>query len=129
MTRLRKIIVFLAVGGFCAALNLVVQWLCTSIVGLHYLLSTLISFFTITPIGFWLNKLKTFGTPRALAREEWPRYFVTMAASLALNLALMYLLVSILGMWYLAAALVVTVALVAANFVTHERWTFGTAAR
>jgi putative flippase GtrA len=123
----RKLIAFLMVGGFCTLLNLAVQWFFTSWVGLHYLISTLISFFAITPVGFWLNKLHAFATPRALARAELPRYFATMALSLGVNLALMYVLVSLLGLWYLAAAAVVTVLLVAANFVTHDRWSFGVA--
>ena len=112
------------VGGICAVLNLAVQWLCTSLIGLHYLISTLISFFALAPVGFWLQKTMTFRTPRATARFEWPRYLATMGTSLAANLALMYLLVSLLGLWYLAAAVVVTLALLAANFLLNDRWSF-----
>jgi putative flippase GtrA len=119
-----KFLSYTAVGGSCAALNLVIQWLGTSVLGLHYLLSTLISFFTLTPVGFWLQKTITFRTPREAAPFEWPRYFVTMGSSLAANLALMYLLVSLLGVWYLAAALIVTVALLVANFLANDRWSF-----
>jgi putative flippase GtrA len=119
-----KFLTYAAAGGICALLNLAMQWLCTSVIGLHYLASTLIAFFTITPLGFWLQKLFTFRTPRAAARFEWPRYFVTMGSSLAVNLALMYLLVSLLGVWYLLAALIVTVALLAANFLANDRWSF-----
>jgi putative flippase GtrA len=119
-----KFLSYAAVGGLCAALNLVIQWLGTSVLGLHYLLSALISFFTLTPVGFWLQKTMTFRTPRETAPFEWPRYFVTMGSSLAANLALMYLLVSLLGLWYLAAALVVTLTLLVANFLANDRWSF-----
>ena len=112
------------VGGGCTLLNLAILWLLTSVVGLHYLVSTMISFLALTPVGFWLQKVMTFRTPRAAARIEWPRYFTTMASSFAANLALMYLLVSLAGLWYLAASVVVTVLLLAANFLVNDRWSF-----
>src|SRR4029077_15105691 len=93
---------FVLVGGVCLVLNTLALWLLTSVLGLHYLASTLIAFFTITPLGFLLNKVITFRTRREYTPIELPRYFAAMAASLGMNLALMYLLVSVLGLWYLA---------------------------
>lgn len=119
-----KFLSYATMGGVCALLNLVVLWLLTSVAGLHYLVSTLISFFTLTPVGFWLQKVVTFRTPRIRAHIEWPRYFVTMGSSLAANLGLMYVLVSLAGLWYLAASVVVTVTLLAANFLLNDRWSF-----
>jgi len=119
-----KFISYATVGGVCAALNLAALWLLTSGLGLHYLLSTLLAFFTLTPVGFWLQKQVTFRTPRSRAPVEWPRFFTTMGSSLAANLLLMYVLVSILGLWYLAASVVVTVALLATNFLVNDRWSF-----
>ena len=119
-----KFLSYVMVGGACALLNLVVLWLLTSLLGLHYLVSTLISFFTVTPVGFWLQKIVTFRTPRSRAHIEWPRYFATMGSSLAANLVLMYILVSLAGLWYLTASVVVTVTLLTANFLLNDRWSF-----
>lgn len=119
-----KFLRYAIVGGGCTLLNLGVLWLLTSGLGLHYLVSSMVSFFALTPVGFWMQKLVTFRTPRAAAPFEWPRYFLTMGSSLAANLALMYLLVSVLGMWYLAASVVVTVLLLAANFLVNDLWSF-----
>lgn len=115
---------FVLVGGVCLALNTLALWLLTSVLGLHYLASTLIAFLTITPLGFLLNKVVTFRTRREYTPIELPRYFAAMAASLGMNLALMYLLVSILGLWYLAASVLVAVTLVVVNFITSDRWSF-----
>lgn len=115
---------FVLVGGFCLGTNTLVLWLVASHLGLHYLLATLIAFFTITPLGFLLNKVLTFRTRRERAPVELPRYFAAMAASLAANLALMYVFVSVLGMWYVVASLVVAGVLVIANFVASDRWSF-----
>jgi putative flippase GtrA len=66
----------------------------------------------------------TFRTRREYAPIELPRYFTAMAASFVTNLALMYVLVSVLGIWYLAASLMVAVLLVSVNFLTSDRWSF-----
>jgi putative flippase GtrA len=115
---------FVLVGGFCLAANTLVLWALTSGLGLHYLVSTVIAFVSITPLGFLLNKVITFRTRREYARIELPRYFTAMAASFAANLGLMYLLVSVLGMWYLAASILVAVTLVVCNFIASDRWSF-----
>jgi putative flippase GtrA len=119
-----KFLTYAAIGGSCTLVNLVVLWLLTSVLGLHYLVSTMISFFTLTPVGFWLNKILTFRTPREFVRVEWPRYVATMALSFGANLVLMYLLVTVLGLWYLAASLVVALTLLVVNFLANDRWSF-----
>jgi putative flippase GtrA len=119
-----KFVLYVAVGGVCALLNLAVLWLLTDVLGIHYLVSNTISFFALTPVGFVLQKLMTFRTPQAHAGVEWPRYFATMGSSFAANLALMYVLVSLLGIWYLAANVITTVLLLVANFLVNLRWSF-----
>jgi putative flippase GtrA len=115
---------FVLVGGLCLAANTLVLWGLTAGLGIHYLASTVIAFAAITPLGFLLNKLLTFRTRREHARIELPRYFGAMAASFGANLLLMYLLVSVLGMWYLAASILVAVVLVIGNFLASDRWSF-----
>jgi putative flippase GtrA len=115
---------FVLVGVFCLGANTLALWALTSGLGVHYLFSTLIAFLAITPLGFLLNKVLTFRTHRQYARIELPRYFVAMAASLAANLALMYLLVSVADVWYVLASLLVAAILVSVNFLTSDRWSF-----
>jgi putative flippase GtrA len=119
-----RFLTYAIVGGGCALLNLAVLWLLTSVLGVHYLVSNMISFLALTPVGFLLQKLMTFRTPRAAAGVEWSRYFATMGSSFAANLVLMYVLVSLLGIWYLAANVVITVLLLVANFLVNLRWSF-----
>lgn len=115
---------FTLVGGLCLGLNTALLWVLTSELGIHYLLSTVIAFSLITPFGFVLNKTLTFRTQRKYAIFELPRYLVGMAASFGANVALMYLLVSVLGLWYLAASLLVAATLVVVNFLASDQWSF-----
>ena len=119
-----KFLTYAMMGSICALLNLALLWVLTSVLGVHYLVSTMVSFFTLTPVGFWLQKLVTFRTPASAAPFEWPRYFVTMGSSFAANLGLMYLLVSVLGLWYLAASVVITLLLLGTNFLINNHWSF-----
>jgi putative flippase GtrA len=119
-----RFVAFVLVGGVCLAANTVLLWALTSELGMHYLISTVVAFAAITPLGFLLNKVITFRTRREYARIELPRYFAAMATSFAANLALMYLLVSVFGVWYLAASLVVALLLVIFNFISSDRWSF-----
>jgi len=115
---------FVFVGGLCLGLNTLVLWVLTSGLGVHYLLSTVIAFSAITPFGFLLNKVLTFRTRREYAAVELPRYFAAMSSSFLANIVLMYLLVSVLGVWYVLASLLVAVTLVVVNFLTSDRWSF-----
>lgn len=119
-----RFVAFALVGAFCLACNTLALWVLTSLLGLHYLVSTVLAFMALTPLGFLLNKLVTFRTERQYARIELPRYFAAMAASFAANIALMYLLVSVIGLWYLAASVLVAVTLLCVNFLTSDRWSF-----
>jgi putative flippase GtrA len=112
------------VGALCLGLNTLALWGLTSGLGLHYLLSTAVAFSAITPLGYMLNKVLTFRTRREHAPVELPRYFAAMAASFVANLVLMYLLVSVLGLWYLPASLLVAATLLVVNFLTSDRWSF-----
>jgi len=119
-----RFIAFTLIGGTCLAANTAALWVLTTGLGIHYLLSTVIAFCAITPLGFLLNKVMTFRTRREYARRELPRYFAAMAFSFGANLALMYLLVSVIGLWYIPASLVVAALLLAFNFLSSDRWSF-----
>jgi len=115
---------FALVGGLCLGLNTLALWALTSGLGIHYLVSTAIAFSTITPLGFMLNKVLTFRTHRRHTMVELPRYIANMSVSFAVNLGLMYVLVSVLGIWYLPASLLVAAMLVVVNFLVSDSWSF-----
>jgi putative flippase GtrA len=119
-----RFVAFGLVGALCLGLNTLALWALTSGLGVHYLVSTAIAFSTITPLGFALNKVLTFRTHRHYTSVELPRYLATTAASFAANIALMYLLVSVLGMWYLPASLLVAAGLMVLNFLVSDAWSF-----
>jgi len=110
---------FFSVGLVCALLHNAIMiggdWL-----GLHYVVSTFVSFAIVVLLGYGLHSSWTFpGAQRGAM--SFARYTVTMALNLPLSLAGMFVLVDLAGLGVPIAAPAVTVMLAAFNFV-GGRW-------
>lgn len=119
-----RIFKFLGVGGFCAGLSLVILYLSTSVLGINYLISTIISIIVTNFIGFALNKCYTFQTHRKLFWREMWKYYSVMLSSYFLNLVIIYLLVDFVKIWYLYANILLIVILTPYNYLMHRNWSF-----
>jgi putative flippase GtrA len=119
-----KFVAFLCIGGFCAALSLVLMYLFTSLLRLHYLFSFILVFFIGNSIGFYFNKNYTFQTKQQYFWKELSKYFTVMASSFFVNLILMFLMVNTLKIWYLYANLILIVFFAFINFMIHSKWSF-----
>lgn len=110
---------FYTVGLACALLHNAIiiggDW-----AGLHYALSSLVSFATTVPFGYWLHSAWTFpGTERSPV--TFARYTLTMAVNLPLFVAGMFVFADFLGMPVAIASPLVTVLVAAFNFI-GGRW-------
>lgn len=117
---------FLSVGLACAALHNAIMiagaWL-----GLHYVVSSLVSFAIVVLFGYWLHTAWTWpNAPRD--RVSLGRYTLTMSANLPLFIAGMFVFVDLAGIGVPIAAPAVTVLLFAFNFV-GSRWALRAARR
>ncbi|KVN35430.1 hypothetical protein WJ63_35870 [Burkholderia pyrrocinia] len=115
---------FALVGGLCASLNLVILWLFTSWLGWNYLVGVIFSFFSVNWLGLSLNNRFTFNRESRPRTREIKRYYATMSGALTLNFVTMYAMVSVLGINYLLACILLTLLFTIFNFVTHCVWTF-----
>jgi glycosyltransferase involved in cell wall biosynthesis/putative flippase GtrA len=120
----QRLVRFLLVGGFFAALNLLLLHWWVKVLGVPYLWAVLAAFVLLNFLSYGLNKVFTFGLPRQVCPKELLRYYLVTGFSLACNLALMVLLVSGLGLDVLAASLMVSVALALLNFHLHAQVSF-----
>ena len=110
---------FFTVGLACALLHNAIMiggdW-----AGLHYVVSSLISFAIVVLVGYWLHSGWTFpGAERG--GVTFARYTLTMALNLPLLLAGMFVFVDLAGLGVPIAAPAVTVLVAAFNFV-GSRW-------
>lgn len=115
---------FCAVGLTCYVTGLLLLFLLTEVAGLYYLASFAVSFVATNLLGFWLNGRFSFGGAGDMDRRAGARYLAISAVSLAANSAALATLVQVVGMWYMAAVIVLTAVNVPINFVAHRIVTY-----
>jgi putative flippase GtrA len=110
---------FLSVGLACALLHNAIMlgghWL-----GLHYVVSTFISFAVVVSFGYWLHSAWSFPDAER-GRMPFARYALVASANLPLSLAGMFAFVDLGGLSVPLAAPLVTLLLVLFNFL-GGRW-------
>lgn len=110
---------FFTVGLACALLHNAIMiggdW-----AGLHYVASSFVSFAVVVAVGYWLHSGWTF-PGAARGRTPFARYALTMAGNLPLSLAGMFVFVDLAGVPVSLASPLVTVLLMAFNFIAG-RW-------
>ena len=115
---------YLSVGAASFALNLLVLWLGTGVLGAHYLASAGFSLLFVNGLSFGLQRRWVFASQRAHWGRELGRFYLVNSGAFALNLGLMALLVGALGAPYLLASALVGAGLTALNFLLHRNWSF-----
>jgi len=107
-------------GGTAAATHFVFLYLLVHFGGLHYLLASALALGTAIIVSFSLHKFFTFRV-HDLARThiQFGLYLGVVGMDLGINLGLMWFSVEILGIPYLAAALIASVAIAAVNFFAY----------
>jgi putative flippase GtrA len=123
----RKLYAKYIISGSVAAITQIgVFYAFTRILGVElYLASTSIAFVFAVTVSFLLHKFWTF-EDNDLSRIKWQLpVFVSIAfANLFLNGLMMYVLVSVLGFWYLGAQAVTMGVLAFGSFILNRTITF-----
>ena len=117
---------FIIIGGFCALQNTFWLYLLTTILGLHYAISTIILTLIVNSLGYYLNRRYTFKLQKK-KDNFWQgllKYHLVMLSSFLIVLFFMYILVELIKIWYLYAHLFITIGMTLYNFVMHKKWTF-----
>ncbi|MEQ8393927.1 GtrA family protein [Thalassobaculum sp.] len=91
--------------------------------GVDPVMASVIGFLAGALVNYVLNRQLVFRSDRA-HRSAGPKFLAVAASGLVLNGALMALLVDHLGVFYLAAQVMVTGGLVFWHFVLNKFWTF-----
>jgi putative flippase GtrA len=113
---------FCAVGAVGYGVNLAVYAVLIH-EGLHYLLAATCSFLVAVTTNYTLNRAWTFRDRRAGIAAQGMRFFTISVASLAANLLVLHLLVT-LGAGKLVGQAIAIVLVTPLNFVGNKLWSF-----
>jgi putative flippase GtrA len=120
----KKVLNFILIGGICAILNIVGLYILTTILHLNYLISFILVFLVGNLLGFYLNKYYTFKTKTRYFWVELWKYYGVMLSSFGINLIFVYVMVEFFKIWYLNAAIIITIGCTIYNYFMHNKWSF-----
>jgi putative flippase GtrA len=83
-----------------------------------------IAFLLAVVNNYILNRLWTFGSRGSKVSTEFIRFFLVSLGGLALTQGLMWVMVSLLGVWYLLAKALTSLMVLIWNFGLNKFWTF-----
>lgn len=120
-----KIIRYLIAGGTAAASNLALLFLLVRFGHMHYLPASILAFVLSIAVSFTMQKFLTFqDRPIHDVHTQFARYLVVIGANLALNTALIFLLVEKARMWYMLAQAVTTIVVAITGYVGYTYFVF-----
>jgi len=125
---LLRFIKFCLVGASGILVNMGLLWLLTELAGLFYLLSAAISIETSIITNFILNDRFTFPDRRSPGAGHFLRrllkFNIVSLAGLGINLGVLWLLTSVLGIYYLLSNLCGIAAATLWNYLANIGWTW-----
>lgn len=126
-TRLRKLIRYLCAGTTAAGANLGILFVLVHYFGVHYLAASILGVLGSMALGFALQKFWTF-KDRVTHRMHFQflGYLAVSSINLLINTGLMYLFVSRLGIWYLAAQVMAGVVIAITGYLGYHYFVFKT---
>jgi len=116
---------FVLAGAFAFTVNLVALYFFTDIIGIYYLISTVLAFLISFSVSFTLQKFWTFKDPsRDRLHIQLPLYLGMQLTNVTLNVALMYTFVEYLHIWYLFSQAFISLGLATVIFFINKKYIF-----
>ena len=112
------------VGLLCALLDIVFLYIFVEYLHFWYLLATTISFSSITYLGYFVQKKFTFRNKSKNHNKQFFLFSFVSITGLIANTILMYLFVSILGIWYILSNIITKIIILFWNFFANKYITF-----
>lgn len=124
--RLQKLARYIISGGTAATINLSTLFLLVHFLHIYYLAASVASFSTALVVSFLMQKFWTFQNAETTGMHfQFARYILTtVTVNLGINTGLMYLFVSILGIWYLAAQVLAGIILAVFSYFIYQMFVF-----
>jgi len=119
-----QLLKFGLVGGSGYLINLAVFALLTDNLGMHHVAAAIGAFAVAVTNNFLWNRHWTFGPGDGPAHFQAARFFTVSLASLALNIAILQLLLSTGATGELTAQAIAVAAAMPFNFIGNRLWTF-----
>ena len=116
---------YLIAGGIAGVTQLILLYAFTKLLHIHYLISTSVAFFIVFWISFFLQKLWTFAEKtRHRINKQVVYYFVMHSVNFFANGFLMYVFVSLLGIWYIVSQIIISLSIAGVTYFINKKYIF-----
>jgi putative flippase GtrA len=117
------------VGGSMLILNVGILYFLTSILGIYYVISAILSYLFLTGLSFFLHENWTFNSVTNHAREKlWHRfasYYLVSFSGMSLNIIILFLLTEFGNVYYLYSSIIASFLVFLWNFAVNKKITWG----
>lgn len=121
----KRIIKYVISGATAAATDLLSLYALTDLLGVHYLVSSVVAFLVAFGVSFFLQKFWTFRDNRThLLRSQMFQYGVVAFVNLTLNSLFLYLFVERFHVWYVFAQIAASVLVAFFSFFIYRNFIF-----
>ncbi|KND47930.1 MAG: hypothetical protein AB199_04200 [Parcubacteria bacterium C7867-004] len=120
--KIRKLLRYLFSGTTAALGNLLILFVLVHFFGFHYLLASILAVLGSMTLGFTLQKYWTFRdhTVASGVHVQFAGYALVGLINLCVNTVVVYVLVDILGLWYLFAQIAGGVVIAVTGYVAYH---------
>ncbi len=118
----KRITRFIMAGAIGAVVNIGILYLATDIFGIYYLYSAIVSFILASLVSFTLQKVFTFEDRSTdTIHTQFSVFFAVSVFNLVFNTALLWFFVSVIGIWYILAQVIVSGLIAITSFLLYRR--------
>ena len=126
--KLIKMIQFGIVGGMMLILNVVILYLLTTVIGIYYIISAIVSCLFLTGLSFFLHENWTFSSiTNHTQKKMWHRiisYYLISFSGICLNIIILFLLTDYGNVYYLYSSIIASFLVYLWNFSVNEKITW-----
>jgi putative flippase GtrA len=122
--RIGQFMRYLLIGGTCAILDLLLLYIFVNYLHIWYLYAATASFITILLFGYLGMKYFSFRNYENNHRKQLTTFIIVALTGLALNIAFMFLFVSLMNLWYILASIMTKFIVLIWNFLANKKITF-----
>ncbi len=128
LKKYRELIMYGIVGVCTTVINMVVYWLFSEVLCIHYAAANIIAWVLAVVFAFFANKIFVFEnhgwSSAVLLHEAWT-FFLSRAASLLADAAGMWLMIDVLAAPNMPSKFLVNIIVILINYVLGKFWVFG----
>ena len=126
--KLIKMIQYAIVGGSMLILNVVILYILTSLLGIYYIISAILSSLFLTGLSFYFNENWTFNSIKHHKHKKmWHRivsYYLVSFSGIIMNIIILFLLTDYGGVYYLYSSIIASFLVFLWRFHLNEKITW-----